>query len=81
MGLMRITGGMKELRFMSRKLTPKYWVLWDNNTNDILIKTLDKSLQGARDKAYQWLDAEFVLGLEEDGVFEFKLISVEEVKL
>ena len=26
---------------MSGKLTPKYWVLWDNSTSDIIIKTLE----------------------------------------
>ena len=66
---------------MDRKLTPKYWVLWDNSTNDIVIKTLDKSLQGARDNAYHWLGTEWVLGLEEEGIFEFKLISIEEVEI
>ena len=70
-----------ELKLMGGILTPKYWVLWDNHTNDIVIKTLDKSLQGARDNAYRWLGAEYVLGMEEEDVFEFKLISIEEVRV
>jgi predicted transcriptional regulator YheO len=64
---------------MSKKLTPKYWVLWDNQIGDILIKTLDKSLQGARNNAYHQLGNKVVHELEDDGVFEFKLISIEEV--
>jgi hypothetical protein len=66
---MRLTG---DNMLRSQKFTPKYWVIHDPESDDIIIETASKSAEGAAELYHQWNACHY-----SDDDMELILISID----